>query len=208
MMFTQTPRDVFMVIAESSLKKYALIGFFAKLQHSIPVYRREDYAFKGVGEVSLIKKGKDFFVVGNVGGQNVKEGDIIEFLGTINDKGEGVQVTVIELANSVLRVKINAEELPDNFDFLSPEPIEYFNFKVLPKIDQSQSYHSIYGVLARGDWLLLLFQVFLTDINYHYFIVLVYFLREVQVIRLNSESLKQVLHTSVFHSNKNIQISN
>ena len=43
MMFSQSPRDIFMVIAESSLRKYALAGLFARLQKAIPVYRREDY---------------------------------------------------------------------------------------------------------------------------------------------------------------------
>ncbi len=46
MMFSQAPRDLFMVIAESSLRNYALAGLFARLQKAIPVYRREDYARK------------------------------------------------------------------------------------------------------------------------------------------------------------------
>lgn len=43
MMVTQSPRDIFIVVAESSLRNYALAGLFAKLQKAIPVYRREDY---------------------------------------------------------------------------------------------------------------------------------------------------------------------
>eukprot|EP01095_Lingulamoeba_sp_RSL-Kostka_P007434 TRINITY_DN2370_c0_g1_i1.p1 TRINITY_DN2370_c0_g1~~TRINITY_DN2370_c0_g1_i1.p1 ORF type:complete len:501 (-),score=173.97 TRINITY_DN2370_c0_g1_i1:590-2092(-) len=216
MMFTQSPRDTFMIIAESSLRKYALAGGFARLQKAIPVYRREDAAFVGTGTLSIVNEDlsasveivenddiveeKEIEVVieeektNDIDGGN-KENIEVETLGNEEetkeenknnnnnneeDEGENEKIKteilqkleVIQTTRVIghdskfseanvgdqLHVKIGEEtvrlnvmEVVDDENLIikgSNFPdIEEAEFKVLPKLDQSQAYRAIYSVL-------------------------------------------------------------
>ena len=157
MMFTKSPRDVFLLIAESSLKKYALAGFFAKLQHAIPVYRREDFMRVGKGKISA--KYNEEWELNLENEENIKPGDIIVLLlNTQTIHNEKNYHDIQFLIKSVTNEKSMTGSIPPDYaEFVSSLPNDYFKgtsfgYKILPKLNQNDAYDAIFTVLARGDW--------------------------------------------------------
>mmetsp|Transcript_14214 Transcript_14214/g.17999 ORF Transcript_14214/g.17999 Transcript_14214/m.17999 type:complete len:463 (-) Transcript_14214:277-1665(-) len=162
MMFSQSPRDIFMLIAASSVKNYALEGFFAKLQKAVPVYRREDSAFSGEGAVrfeasgeetwkAMMEKGAPSFA-----NQGIKVGDQLSIPldnpVTVDDENyfKDVRVTISDInSDGVAQVSVcteyHAVSSLVELDGMTSK------FKVFPKLDQSKAYEAIFSVLARGD---------------------------------------------------------
>lgn len=162
MMFTQSPRDVFLLIAASSITKYAVQGFFARLQHAIPVYRREDNLFTVKNKITLKfddewsatldKEGPNF------DGHKIKPGDILSIplkkdIMQEEKKFDDVKVLVQTILSSrFAKVTLAPESRAITEELLSLGEIESNSFKVLPKLDQSKAYEAIFSVLSRGDW--------------------------------------------------------
>lgn len=168
MMFTQSPRDVFLLIAASSVKNKAIEGFFANLQKAIPVYRREDNKFDGKGTIKINLVDSNLFELKLEGAQsfedqNIKKGDQISFpleekITTEDDAiFRDVRVNIISNESSnIVRGCICTEYRPIE-SLVQLDGQKFESFKVFPKLDQSKAYEAIYSVLARGDWFVIFF---------------------------------------------------
>lgn len=163
MMFSQSPRDTFLIIAASSLKNYKVAGFFARLQHAIPVYRREDNAFKGKGELHFQPASEESHWTVTVKGvtfteQKIKVGDQIaidlpEPISTPDGQTlRDVRLNIVESKNDNEVVAVLGAEYHSIKELVGFDNSRYTAYTIFPKLDQSQAYSAIFSVLARGDW--------------------------------------------------------
>lgn len=150
LLFSQTRRAVSFLMAQSSFSKYnGVLGAIARAMRAIPVRRRIDEAIPGRGKVRILSSPP--VDVTNTHGCSFMQGDAAtDFTEQLS---EGTQVdmgvhgvhdppTVIQVLSPHTALLSCTHELP--FD------VER-NFKVLPKINQSDVFDSVVKCLTDGD---------------------------------------------------------
>jgi glycerol-3-phosphate O-acyltransferase/dihydroxyacetone phosphate acyltransferase len=129
------PRPIRFIIAEKSLRR-RIVGPLARLLESIPVRRPQDYAKAGQGTVS--SRGSEIEGKGTKFTAQLKHGELLLVNGITKEGEEIPKVTQI---------------IDDTHIKVSPPFEESFtdmNYKIIPKLDQSQVYEAVWDALEEG----------------------------------------------------------
>lgn len=133
MLLAHCPRPISFLIAAKSMTRFA-VGFFAKQVNAIPVERPQDIAKSGTGKITI--KGKE------VTGFNTK------FTSEL-DVGACLTVEGMDTLPRVKEIKSQTSLILDKT--FEKDPPSSVDFKILPKLDQTEVYETVWSHLENGN---------------------------------------------------------
>ncbi|GAA5904898.1 uncharacterized protein JCM6883_004903 [Sporobolomyces salmoneus] len=141
----ESGRRISFLTAAKSMER-AFVGLASRLMQSIPVARAQDSAYNGVGTISL-SENDSTIILGN-GTTFVKDFSQPRWQIMLPRSLNSVSVEVVEvISDTEMRIK---KEFPKKAtESLRAKP-EGTSYKVLPHVDQTSMYSSVYKALTQG----------------------------------------------------------